>query len=422
MRTSGNLKPIAGSSARLRRPWRWCALGLLLAAIVAGDAWRFVGAMHHGKPTLKRWLPYAAELGRDDQLYERHPDYLYPPFFLVLLRPLTLLSPNTAAVIWQIAKWVALIGTFVLAWSVLARDGPLPVWVRVGSVLMSLRFIASDLGHGNVNLFIAFLVMAALWLLMRGRAMASGGLIAMAACIKVTPALWVLYLLYKRQWRALLGAGFGALLALELVPLAVLTPSTNHALLQRWYRHVVHGYATTGHVFSTRMNQSMTAVTNRLLGRGDFAPGEPPVAVVSLSPRTVVGIQRALAAAVLLGLLWSCRGRFPRGDATAVCAEWSIVGACTLLLSGYTWTGHFCALILAHATVLAYLSRTWSAHRDAPVAILVLLSFALLSLTGDLLTPDGRRWASAVGLPMIGVMVLMAGLWLIRSRRRCVAR
>ena len=260
--------------------------------------------MEDAKPTLKRWLPYAAELGQDDQLYDRHPDYLYPPFFLVLLRPLTHVSPIAAAVLWQFGKYAALVAGFMLAWSLLARAGPLPLVVKVGSVIMSLRFVASDLGHGNVNLFIAFLVVLAVWLLASGRPLLCGLTVATAACIKVTPALWVAYLFYKRQWRALLGVLIGVVLALEVVPLLVASPAMNHALLGRWYTRVVHGYAAQGHVYSTRMNQSLVAVSNRLLGRSDLAPAEEPVAVVELSPRTIVWIQRAIALTFAALLAW----------------------------------------------------------------------------------------------------------------------
>ena len=250
------------------------ALALLLVGCCANDARRFLRAMENARPTLKRWLPYAAELGQDDQLYDRHPDYLYPPFFLVLLRPLTYISPIAAAVLWQLGKYAALVTGFTLAWSLLARAGPLPVVVKVGSVIMSLRFVASDLGHGNVNIFIACLVVLAVWLLARGRPLLCGLTVATAACIKVTPALWVAYLFYKRQWRALLGVLIGVVLALEVVPLLVVSPAMNHALLGRWYTRVVHGYAAEGHVYSTRMNQSLVAVSNRLLGRSDLAPAE----------------------------------------------------------------------------------------------------------------------------------------------------
>lgn len=389
----------------------------MLVGCFANDTRRFLRAMDKSKPTLRRWLPYASELGQDEQLYDRHPDYLYPPFFLTLLRPLTLVSPTAAAVLWQLGKYVALVGTFMLAWSLLARAGPLPLVVKVASVIMSLRFITSDIGHGNVNLFIAFLVVLAAWFLSRGRPVSCGLTVAIAACIKVTPALWAVYLLYKRQWRATLGVLIGAALALEVVPLAVVSPSMNHALLGRWYTRVVHDYAAGGHVYSTRMNQSLVAVSNRLLGRSDLAPVEESVSMVALSPGTIVWIQRAISLVFIALLAWSCRGLLPKSDPIAFAAEWSLVAAVTLALSGYTWTGHYCLLILAHVVAPAYLVQRGSTRFDRPVLILLFASFALMSLTGDLLTPTGRERASSIGLVFFGMLTLATCLWLIRERR-----
>ena len=151
------------------------------------------------------------------------------------MRPLTCVSQNTAAVIWQIAKYMAVIAIFGLAWNLLSRGGPLPTWVKVGSVVMSVRFVVSDLAHGNITLFICLLVVLSVWLLMRRWPITCGVLVGIAASIKVTPVLYVAYLLYKRQWRALLGVGIAAVLALEVVPLVVLTPRMNHSLLGSWY-------------------------------------------------------------------------------------------------------------------------------------------------------------------------------------------
>lgn len=197
-------------------------------------------------PTLKRWLPYAAELGRDAELYQHHPDYLYPPFFLVLLHPLTGISPVAAAVIWQLSKYACLAVIFTTLWRLFGDRKRLPAWVMVGSVLLSVRFFASDLGHGNVNIFICLLVVLGLWGVTNRRPMVGGLLVALAACIKVTPALWGVYLAYKRRWRACIGFALGMVLALEVAPLAVVSPTTNHALLAGWYRSVVSGRIRNG--------------------------------------------------------------------------------------------------------------------------------------------------------------------------------
>lgn len=388
---------------------------VLVALLCVADTARFLRAMEKRKPTLKRWLPQAAELGTDERLYERNPDYLYPPFFLALMRPLTKVPMPVAAVIWQFAKYVCIGLIFAAAWGLVARAGPFPAWAKVVSVVVTIRFIESDLSHGNVNLFIACLITCAAWLIWQRREVAAGALVALAACIKVTPALWAVWLVYKRRWRALIGLIVGTVIALEVVPLTVISPSMNHALLKSWYHHVIGGFTKTGVVASQSMNQSLPAITNRLLGRAELAEGESPPTIVELSDSTVRWVQRGAAAVFLLLLAWSCRGPMPR-DPLVFAMEWSIVAPVALALSGYTWTGHFCSMILAVVTLTA----CWSdpQRRSRPVAILTIIAFGLVLFTTDIITPKGRQWAATYGLPLLGALMMGVALFVARRRAR----
>lgn len=379
---------------------------------------KFQRAMRDEKPTLKRWLPIAAELGRDTALYEHHPDYLYPPAFLVFMRPLTWMPPWAAAAIWQILKYISVVIVFGIAWRVFDRPTPLAFWAKAASVIMSFRFIVSDVAHGNINLFMAVLVFASLYALVRVRPVASGVLLAVAAAIKVTPALWVVYLAYKRMWRALIGVTVGLAIMLLAVPLLVVSPAENVDLLGAWYRHVVHRYVATGQVYSHHLNQSLAAVTNRLFGLRELTAGEGVIiTLVEISPATITWIQRGLMGCILLGLGWGVRGRVRPEDRIDIGIDWAAVGAATLLLSGYTWTGHYCYLVLGYVAALWYLQHHRASDRGRCIFILTIVSFLLGSLSGDLLTAAGREIASALGAKMFATVALLAALVMIRRRR-----
>jgi len=402
---------------RLDSPRAKAAFVLILLAVCSVNTWSFLRSMEDRKPTLKRWLPYAAELGLDDRLYDDHPDYLYPPFFLVLLRPLTHLPPTAAAILWQGTKYACAIGIFALAWNLLARAGPLPFWAKLLAVIVSLRFIFSDLSHGNLNLFIACGVTLAAWLLFSRRPWLSGLVLAAVACIKLTPALWAVYLLYKRRWCAVGGFVIGAVLALEIVPLLVLPPQQTHTLLVRWHGHVVRSFVTAGHINSSSINQSFAAVSNRLLGRSEWAPDEAPIAPVDLNDHAITWVQRVVAVALLAALAWACRGPLPLADPLAFSIEWSLVAPVTLALSGYTWTSHFCVLVFSIATLFTCLARPLgSSRRDRPVFVPGVAGAVLLVMTSDVITSAGRRWALAYGLPLLGA--LLVGVALVAARRR----
>jgi hypothetical protein len=240
--------------------------------------------------------------------------------------------------------------------------------------------------------------------------------VAAAAAIKLTPALWAVYLLYKRKWMASVGVIVGLILALEVVPLLVMSPATNHALLGRWYHHVVGSFVAEGKIYSPLANQSLAGVTNRLFGRAEWSPGEAPATIIDLPDSVLTWLQRAVAVALTAGLAWACRGHRSDTDALAFAAEWSLIAPVTLALSGYTWTGHFCLLVLPQAVLLAQFAWTGRRSLREPTAWLALSAFSLWFVTSDIISGDGRRWCSKMGVPLLAVLLIAAALAVLRRR------
>lgn len=393
-------------------------LAVVLASIAIIDTARFLRKMDDRMPTLKRWLPFAAELGQDDQLYDQHPDYLYPPSFLVLLRPLTKVSLPVAAVLWQLSKYFCIAAIFAAAWKMVSSETPLSAWGKTATVILSARYLVSDLQHGNINIHIAFLVIVSAWLLWKGREILAGILIALAATTKVTPALWGAFFLYKRRWRALAGFVLGVVLFLEVLPLTVISADLNHRLLGRWYRHVISSFVSEGKIYSTEMNQSLAAVTNRLFGREEWTGGESSPVIATLPDGAVKWLQRAASVALLLAAGCICRGRWPADDPMTLAAHWGILSVVALALSGYTWTGHFCILILGICAMVAQYRRGKDSSLLFAGQVIGAVSFALIVLSGDIISRAGREFAARVGLPLLSALLLGAALSLIVIDRR----
>lgn len=403
--------------ARLRR-----RVLIILAIVVLiyciADMVSFLRTMNNEKrlPTLKRFLPFAKEIGSDNELYERHPDYLYPPVFLVLMKPLTWVPASAAAALWQLAKYVCIVIAFGASWRMFTSSaGPPADWSKLASIIVSARFVHSDLRHGNINLFIAALVIGAGWCLVTERRFLCGFLIAVAACIKVTPGLWGLYLLYRRDWRALAGCAIGAALFFELIPSAALGFEMNHTLLDRWRAHVIDAFVGDGDVDSVGMNQSLTAVTNRLLGHTSVLP-EDRVNLAELDDDVIQYIQRLLSVFILLITAFAVRPR-ENQYAIATAADWAILAPVSLALSGITWTGHFCLLIPAYAAFFGFVAGTsLRKPMDRLFVGLGVGSVCLVLLTGDLLTESGREFTARIGMPLISALMLLSALIHIRKR------
>jgi hypothetical protein len=147
--------------------------------------------------------------------------FTYPPFAALVMLPMVALSTKAAA-------WVNMIGSLAAMGLVLAALlGPIadragwPRWFAVGLAVplaAAIEPVRETLGYGQVNLLLFALVMADMvGLRWRARGRAGNGSwplrlwhsgawagvgIGLASAIKLTPALFILYLVITRQWRA----------------------------------------------------------------------------------------------------------------------------------------------------------------------------------------------------------------------------
>src|SRR5262249_50257771 len=174
-----------------------------------------------------------------------------------LVSPVLELQPPAVSLGWFWLKvlmaLLALAGAFRLAEE---AGRPFPAWGKALAVVLALRPIAGDLTHGNVNLFILFLVVAGLYAFRRGRDFLAGLLLALAIACKVTPALFVPYFLWNRAWKTLAGCAAGLVLFLGVVPAAFLGPARNAELLHGWVRQMITPFVVQGEVTTEHNNQS----------------------------------------------------------------------------------------------------------------------------------------------------------------------
>jgi hypothetical protein len=140
--------------------------------------------------------------------------YEYPPPFLLLPRALRQVVPGFPAfrLLWFVLGFVVV----ALAMVLVARALPPPA-ARRALLLAPLVWASlptlSALQKGNVQLAIVALAMLAMLLFERRRFAAGGALLAFATASKLFPGLLLVYLIARRQWRAVAWtAAMGALL------------------------------------------------------------------------------------------------------------------------------------------------------------------------------------------------------------------
>jgi alpha-1,2-mannosyltransferase len=240
--------------------------------------------------------------------------FTYPPFAVLVLLPLAL-GTETAATALLTAVSVGLLAltTWWLMAPVADRHG-WPRWAAFGLALpvaAAMEPVRETFGWGQIDLLIAALVLADVRALRRGRRWAGVG-IGLATGIKVTPGLFVVYLLLTRRWRAA-GVAAGTFAGTVLAGFLV-DPSVRYWTRTLWQ---------TGRVGSpTNPNdQSLLGLLARLA-----APSAPSAA-----------LWLALAAPVLVAGLARAVSLYRRGDdLTGV----TVTGLTGCLISPISWVHH----------------------------------------------------------------------------------
>ncbi|WP_254879010.1 glycosyltransferase 87 family protein [Streptomyces sp. NA04227] len=279
-----------------------------------------------------------------------HYGFTYPPFAAVCMLPMALLDWPSAVVLCLLMNLAA--SCAILAWSLggtVRRQG----WSRWFAFAVALCLFAllepvrDTVSFGQVNLLLLALVLGDAWLLSTGRGKWAGIAIGLAAAVKLTPAIFIGYLLITGRRRAAAVATSVAVAATGLA--AWITPSASKTYWTEamWNTDRV---GSLGYV----SNQSWQGVLARVC-----EPAEPSRALWAFG-------------VVLILAVWAHRVR--RAAAVGdVRAGFALTGLAACLVSPVTWVHHLVWLIPA----LAVLLETALRSRPAPRRRLLLLTGAL---------------------------------------------
>ena len=305
--------------ARIGRGVAICLLPVLMAL--------WVGATSFPGGTALPWRPVMVDLdvyrlaGRvllDGGNFYQLPGplpFLYPPFAALLAVPLAVLPAALVQISWTIAGALMIV-------ALLHRWGQtgwrLSLWST--AVVFAVVPVSQTLAFGQLGIVLVALVALDLApgprVLRRRRLLPEGVLTGVAAVLKLTPMIFVLYLLAVRRWRAALTATITAGVLTMLA--AIVLPRES---LDFWTR-LAHGDTGLGHSLIYYTNQSVYA---------DF------VRVFTLAPAGIVLGLLASAAVVALGV-WAAAVWHRAGEvrfAVVLC------GVASLLASPVSWLHHF---------------------------------------------------------------------------------
>lgn len=248
--------------------------------------------------------------------------FTYPPFAAILMSPLVWLPASIVADIWSVAVIAALFLTILWILPDRVRRFPLSrrilLCLTVSGVMFFVAPIRDTLSFGQVNVFLAVAVLADVQALRRGSRWGGVG-VGLAAAFKLTPAVFIVYLLVTRRVRAACTAM--ATVACVTLVSAAIAPATSTA----YWLHIVWQSGRVGGIGSTS-NQSLFGLLTRLANDDARRGGHAPAVFWLL----------ACATASCVGL-WRARCAFDAGDDLA---GFVLVGLLAGLVSPISWVHH----------------------------------------------------------------------------------
>ena len=178
-------------------------VGLVLAAAVHA----YLVAFH--RSFFFRDIDIHREIGRrflsGEYLYANDYCYAYLPTAGLYFAPLTLLGRNESLVLrYIVAVGCLAVTAFLFHRMMYGTDeskGKSHPLARVGAVVLTLQFIIADLDDGGPHLILLAILTCGIYAIWVGREWVGAVLFGLGIALKITPALFVLLFLWKRQWR-----------------------------------------------------------------------------------------------------------------------------------------------------------------------------------------------------------------------------
>jgi alpha-1,2-mannosyltransferase len=332
--------------------------------------------------------------------------FTYPPFFALLVTPLVAMPVRLREVIW----YLVLIGTLVASLQLceaLARRLFPGEWTqrelalfRILTFVLSLKFMLAVLENQAFDSIALVFILLGLFALVSGRSVLAGAGFAVAAALKVTPLIFLPYLLVKRRFAG--AAAFVVVLVLLTLLPDILLPPKESWHFTIWVREVVLGpffidptsIKLPFWVGNTPMNQSFRGALARIISEGDQSQQ------FAMALHIVIGLYALGIGFVMLKSLLHDR---------LIAVDGALLVISALVLSPVSSQSHFVGLMLPYSILAAALIKDRSTR--ASNAAVLLVSFLLATATSnDLVGRSFTAWALWNNLPVLGTLVLIVQL------------
>jgi hypothetical protein len=384
----------------------------LLALVGVGLLVQWVSVAVAPRGDLLNHVRWAWRLREGAWMYADGANLPYLPFWAVVHVPFTWIAEAWAPLL----AWpLGLLAASTVVWTVdrmAAPHLPLPEraagWATAAGLLLASRYVVRDLFDGGPNL--AVLALAWLGLSAWSRGHAWGGLpLGLAIALKLTPLVFLAYLVGRRQWRMVAVTTLVAL-ACTVLPAAWLGLPSLGAHVADWSLRVARGAVASGPGTGVLGADSPIDISLRTALARSLPSAWPP------DSRSLVS--RSLPVAVAALVAWRMRRPSPPGGARTL---WDLAALSVLavLLSPVSWRQHAVACLPGFQLLARRLAV--AAPAQWPVGTVAVLAAHLLLVVVLNRALLGRDWALQAHGWSLHTWSLLALLVLLVRERDAVA-
>ncbi len=418
----GDILDPAGETAAIRALWWRRIVGVIGILILLGCAFRVLARPLDGDFKL-HW-----EFGRrflaGEFLYAGGMHLPYPPFWAMAHAPAAFLPLAVAkALLFPLgvgALFLLLRLLRELAGPVFTLERSRAFWVAALALVLAGRYVIRDLAELGVNTLLVTLTWLAIYLWRERRDLLGGASLGLAVALKCTPAIFVGYFLWKRQWK-MFASSCAAALLFTLAPILWQGPASYRHHMETWAGNVWQGFGNTNPAIGVLgpeplQNMALRPTLARYLM--ELPEGHPGRAAhplyfdaLHLSPGAAGWVIKGILLILLLGFLWWSRRALVSRHDPRFLWELAVLSLLMLLFSPITW-GQHCVALLPACYFIAALFLT---RKEWPGWMLGLLALFLLFV--PVLSRDvvGRAFAFLLAsyhvetFAMIGLLAVLLG-------------
>ena len=220
--------------------------------------------------------------------------FVYPPFFALLLIPLSRLGYDGAWTLFFVLSQAAYLASLALIVRLIAQEDDPPIfwWGVLLSLSACFHPLVSNFEAGQMNTFLLLAITGSAYALHKKRDLLAGILIGLGTAVKVSPVVFLFYFLWKKQWKAAAAVAAVTLISL-LISLWYLGTAVHFSFL-REAAQMGYGSSTWAqfgqHYHVEPHNQAPSALWYRLLTHNPSTQGviDSPATAKTLSILTAL--------------------------------------------------------------------------------------------------------------------------------------